>query len=132
MGRNVDSTAAPPLGIDLGTTHWCASGARQCKHMCIMWPIARVKAQRCTTIGFHLRLHEPQSEEYRINLYACTRSCMAYVGADGKTTVIKTKDGDQTMPSHVAFTKAGRRVGAAAKNDVSGNASTGCCRRQDA
>ena len=43
---------------------------------------------------------------------------MVYLGQDGKPTVIRTREGDRTMPSHVAFTKFGRVVGINAKTQV--------------
>ena len=47
-----------------------------------------------------------------------THSCVAYMDVDGKSIVIKAKDGNHTMPSHVAFVRSGRVVGSAAKTDV--------------
>lgn len=46
------------------------------------------------------------------------RSCIAYVNEEGRTVVIKTRDGDRTMPSVVGFTKYGRTVGKNAKTNV--------------
>ena len=47
-----------------------------------------------------------------------SRSCVAYVNEDGHTVVIKSKEGDRTMPSVVGFTKLGRTVGKSTKTNV--------------
>ncbi len=60
----------------------------------------------------------PKDLEWLIAPVVLDHSCVAYVNEEGRTVVIKTRDGDRTMPSVIGFTRYGRNIGKSAKTNV--------------